>query len=117
MTTRSGAVGNDLTVSDYSEVAPEDLLRDLRGVVSRYRHQVLPALVPEQADQIDVTAEWIMAEELAGLVGRIEAVEAELLQRPRSAEVRRRASELVLAANVLASVALRIAAATGGAAR
>jgi hypothetical protein len=31
--------------------------------------------------------------------------------------VRRRASELLLAANVLASVALRIAAVTGGAAR
>jgi hypothetical protein len=112
MRTHPDAVGNY-----YDEVAPEDLLRALRDVVSRYRQQVLPTLVPEHADQIDETAEWIMAEELAGLVGRIEAVEAELLQRPGSADVRHRANELLLAANVLASVALRITAAKGGADR
>ena len=112
MTLRSGAGGND-----YIEVAPEDLLRELRGVVSRYRYEVLPVLVPEHAVHGTDTAEWVMAEELAGLVGRIEAVKAELMQQPDSADVQRRASELLLAANVLSSVALRVAAITAGAHR
>ena len=116
MTNRSGAHGNDLRI-DYAELPPEDLLHDMRTVVSRYRRQVLPALVPEHAEHVDETAEWILAEELAGLVGRIEAVETELLQRPGAADVRRRAGELVLAANVLASVAMRIAESNGGAPR
>lgn len=102
---------------DYAEVPPEDLLHDMRAVVTRYRRQILPALVPEHAGHVDESAEWILAEELAGLVGRIEAVETELLQRPGAADVRHRAGELLLAANVLAGVAMRIAESTGGSAR
>ena len=116
MTRRFDARGNDVRV-DYAELPPEDLLHDMRAVVSRYRRQILPALVPEHGDHIGETAEFILAEELAGLVGRIEAVETELLQRPGAADVRRRAGELVLAANVLASVAMRIAESNGGAPR
>ena len=102
---------------DYAEVPPEDLLHDMRAVVARYRREVLPALVPEHVGHADETAEWILAEELAVLVGRIEAIETDLLQRPGAADVRHRAGELLLAANVLAGVAMRIAESNGGSRR
>lgn len=110
MTTRIDAVGNDRSMLSDLDVPPEDLLRELRAVVAGFRREILPLLDPAAADDV-VPALQIVAEELASLIGRLEAVEAEVLQRPYAADVRHRAGGLLTAANALSEVATRLTAA------
>lgn len=109
MTTRIDAVGNDRSILSDLDVPPEDLLRELRSAVNRFRREIRPLLDPVAADDV-VPALRIVAEELASLIGRLEAVEAEILQRPYAADVRHRAGGLLTAANALSEVATRLTA-------
>lgn len=112
----------DLTdIDQYAEhdVAAEDLLFRLRAAISTYRSQVLPHLAAERemvlpALIVDPDDEplaaghaQMLAEELWGLVDRMDAIQVDLMRYPDSTAVRGRTIALLTAAAALATVAMR----------
>jgi hypothetical protein len=112
----------DLTdIDGHTEATdtPEDLLFRLRTAITVYRYQVLPHLTAEvelvlpalvvelQDEPIAGGYARVLAEELDGVVRRMDAAQRDLLQYPHSEPVRSRVMALLTAAAALATVAMR----------
>lgn len=102
------ALRNGELLPDDAETSPE-LLRDrLRTVETTYRRQVLPALLPDPDETGTDKMSWLIAEELARLVGRIGDVEDELDRTPVSPVACGRAIGLLVAITALCAVVSRL---------